>query len=59
MQDAARNKFWGPLFDDFVDIKICMILDPGGDGPREGGREGPGREGPGREDHPRMIWLEG
>ena len=26
MQDAARIKFWGPLFDDFVDIQFFLIL---------------------------------
>ena len=26
MQDALSIKLWGPLFDDFVDIQIFMIL---------------------------------
>ena len=28
MQNAPINKFWGPLFDYFVDVKSVIILDP-------------------------------
>jgi hypothetical protein len=27
VQDAPILSYWGPLFDDFVDIRILMILD--------------------------------
>ena len=32
VQDALSIKLWGPLFDDFVDINILMILGSWGPG---------------------------
>ena len=39
MQNAPIKKFWGPLFDYFVDVRIFIILDPEGWGGSSGAGE--------------------